>query len=297
MGSPRHTKKYYREWIRYGKYPLTQNCYLRKIIGVQETVLLVNHALARGTPAILVIFVVSRGSSSKALVLLVRMQIRHFRHFRQKPPFSGGTKAWFTNNTIFGTPNLLWNNCFSKITNFTCVIPRKSRSFLEISRAQNPPIITKNNFQGVIFVFFYWMSGDKNLLWRKPPLQRGLRNACFLRKRGSKTVQMLKNYSGGKDTDSSAVVSLVWKGPLGDWAQKRRFPQKIHWFSQKTCRPWVTRKRGYNWRGCRIKALFGRKCTHNRKQKKHKNAQTCAKRRTSLHSVCMQHPCLQGSAI
>ena len=64
-------------------------------IGVQETVLLVNHALARGTPAIFVIFVVSRGSSSKALVLLVRMQIRHFRHFRQNPPFSGGTKARF----------------------------------------------------------------------------------------------------------------------------------------------------------------------------------------------------------
>ena len=74
------------------------------IIGVQETVLLVNHALARGTPAIFVIFVVSRGWSSKALVLLVRMQIRHFRHFRQKPPFSGGTKARFTKSTVFGTP-------------------------------------------------------------------------------------------------------------------------------------------------------------------------------------------------
>ena len=73
---------------------------------VQETVLLVNHALAR--PAIFVIFVVSRGSSSKALVLLVRMQIRHFRHFRQKPPFSGGTKARFTKSTVFGTPT---NDC------------------------------------------------------------------------------------------------------------------------------------------------------------------------------------------
>ena len=59
-------------------------------IGVQETVLFVNHALARGTPAIFVIFVVSRGSSSKALVLLVRMQIRHFRHFR--PLFLAGQK-------------------------------------------------------------------------------------------------------------------------------------------------------------------------------------------------------------
>ena len=68
--------------------------------------LLVNHALARGTPAVFVIFVVSRGSSSKALVLLVRIQIRHFRHFRQKPPFSGGTKARFTKSTVFGTPSL-----------------------------------------------------------------------------------------------------------------------------------------------------------------------------------------------
>ena len=75
--------------------------------GVQKTVLLVNHALARGTPAIFVIFVVSRGSSSKALVLLVRMQIRHFRHFRQNPPFSGGTKARFTKSTVFGTPTSL----------------------------------------------------------------------------------------------------------------------------------------------------------------------------------------------
>ena len=61
-------------------------------IGVQETVLLVNHALARGTPAIFVIFVVSRGSSSKALALLVRMQIRHFRHFRQNLLFLAGQK-------------------------------------------------------------------------------------------------------------------------------------------------------------------------------------------------------------
>ena len=71
-------------------------------VGVQETVLLVNHALARGTPAIFVIFVVSRGSSSKALVLLVRMQIRHLRHFRQKPPCSGGTKARFTKAPFSG---------------------------------------------------------------------------------------------------------------------------------------------------------------------------------------------------
>ena len=46
----------------------------------QTTVPLVNHAFARGTPAIFVIF------SSKTLVLLVRTQIRHFRRFRQKTP-------------------------------------------------------------------------------------------------------------------------------------------------------------------------------------------------------------------
>ena len=80
------------------------------VFGVQETVLLVNHALARGTPAIFVIFVVSRGSSSKTLVLLVRMQIRHFRHFRQKSSFSGGTRARFTKSTVFGTPMFVLSN-------------------------------------------------------------------------------------------------------------------------------------------------------------------------------------------
>ena len=62
-------------------------------VGVQETVFLVNHAFARGTPVIFVIFVVSRGLSSKTLVSLVRMQIRHFRRFRQKPPLFGRDKG------------------------------------------------------------------------------------------------------------------------------------------------------------------------------------------------------------
>ena len=75
------------------------------LFGVQETVLLVNHALARGTPAIFVIFFVSRGSSGKALALLVRMQIRHFR--QKTPFFFGGTKARFTKSTVFRTPNFL----------------------------------------------------------------------------------------------------------------------------------------------------------------------------------------------
>ena len=61
---------------------------------------LVNHAFARGTPAIFVIFVVPRGLSSKTHVSLVRAQIRHFRRFRQKPPLFGGTKAQFTKSTV-----------------------------------------------------------------------------------------------------------------------------------------------------------------------------------------------------
>ena len=52
----------------------------------QETVPLVNHAFARVTPANFVISVLSRGLSSKALVLRVRTQIRHFRCFLQKNP-------------------------------------------------------------------------------------------------------------------------------------------------------------------------------------------------------------------
>ena len=63
---------------------------------------LVNHAFARVTPAIFVIFVVSPGLSSKALVFLVRAQIHHLRRFRQKPPLLGGTKARFSKGTVFG---------------------------------------------------------------------------------------------------------------------------------------------------------------------------------------------------
>ena len=92
---------------------------------------LVNHAFARVPPAIFVIFVVfSRGLSSKALVLLVRMQIRHFRRFRQKnkKPVFRGTKARFTKGTVFGTlifrieifqgRDLCWNPSCSKIGNW-----------------------------------------------------------------------------------------------------------------------------------------------------------------------------------
>ena len=66
------------------------------VFRVQETVLLVNHAFARGTLAIFVIFIGSRGLSSKTLVLLVRTQIRHFRRFRQKNP-----SFWRDKSTVY----------------------------------------------------------------------------------------------------------------------------------------------------------------------------------------------------
>ena len=59
--------------------------------------LLVNHALARGHPPF-------SSFSSLHGVRAAKPLIRHFRHFRQKPPFSGGTKARFTKSTVFGTP-------------------------------------------------------------------------------------------------------------------------------------------------------------------------------------------------
>ena len=69
---------------------------------VQETVLLVN----RATPAIFVIFVVSQGLSSKTLVLLVRMQIRHFRRFRQNPLFLAGQKHGLPKAPFLGPQSL-----------------------------------------------------------------------------------------------------------------------------------------------------------------------------------------------
>ena len=61
-------------------------------IRVQETVLLVNHALARGTPAIFVIFVVSRGSSSKALFYWLECRFVIFAIFVKTPLFLAGQK-------------------------------------------------------------------------------------------------------------------------------------------------------------------------------------------------------------
>ena len=59
-------------WKSTGKQPILRN----------KNVPLVNHAFARVTPAPFVIFVVFVGLSRKALVSLVRMQIRHFPRFR-----------------------------------------------------------------------------------------------------------------------------------------------------------------------------------------------------------------------
>ena len=86
-----------------GRTPRPKKLSPHHCIREQKTVPLVNHAFARGTPAI---FVVSRGLSSKTLVLLVRTQICHFRRFRQKPPCFGGTKARFTKSTVSWTPTV-----------------------------------------------------------------------------------------------------------------------------------------------------------------------------------------------
>ena len=44
------------------------------------------------------------GFEQQSPVLLVRMQIRHFRRFRQKPPLFGGTKAWVYSKSPFLGP-------------------------------------------------------------------------------------------------------------------------------------------------------------------------------------------------
>ena len=72
--------------------------------GVQETVLLVNHALARGTPAIFVFSSFRGVRAAKPLLYWLECRFVIFAIFIQKPPFSGGTKARFTKGTVFGTP-------------------------------------------------------------------------------------------------------------------------------------------------------------------------------------------------
>ena len=63
----------------------------------------VNHAFARVTPAIFVVFVVFTGSEKKALVLQVTTQIRHFAVFVKTLCLAGdkGTVKRFTKGTIF----------------------------------------------------------------------------------------------------------------------------------------------------------------------------------------------------
>ena len=59
---------------------------------VQETVLLVNHALARGTPAIFVIFVVSRVRAAKPLFYWLECRFVIFAIFVKNPLFLVGQK-------------------------------------------------------------------------------------------------------------------------------------------------------------------------------------------------------------
>ena len=56
----------------------------------EQTPLFLNHAFARVTPAIFVIFVVFGGLKSEPLFSVGRMQIRHFRRFRQNGRFGRG---------------------------------------------------------------------------------------------------------------------------------------------------------------------------------------------------------------
>ena len=66
-----------------------------------------NHAFADVTPAIFLILSFSQGLSSKALVLLVRTQIRRFRHFRQEPPpLLAGDKGTVYQRRLFWTPTI-----------------------------------------------------------------------------------------------------------------------------------------------------------------------------------------------
>ena len=62
---------------------------------------------------IFVIFVVSRGLSSKALVLLVRTQIRHFRRFRQNPLFFWRDKGTVYQKHRFLDPEYFDSNILS----------------------------------------------------------------------------------------------------------------------------------------------------------------------------------------
>ena len=124
-----------------------RNMYLRwrcspegvALIREQKTVPLVNHAFARGTPAIFVVFVVSRGLSSKALVLLARTQIRHFRRFRQNPPRFGGTKARFTKSTVSWTPNWYRTRTTTFLIVRTCYRPPNPEKIKVLSSTKTFP--------------------------------------------------------------------------------------------------------------------------------------------------------------
>ena len=127
-------------------------------IRVQEAVLWVNHALARGTPAIFVIFVVSRGSSSKALVLLVRMQIRHFSPLSSKTPPWSPFLCFFRFLCFFGVVSTLAFFVVQRAFGGS-----KKRSFDEKSAGRNS------------------QTGERSLFWAKKAQKRAKqqRNCAF----------------------------------------------------------------------------------------------------------------------
>ena len=74
-------------------------------------------------------------------------QKREDRHF-----LAIHTQAYTLWHKIITYEKLFWNNYFRKKLRISRVIPWKYLSFLDISRAQKPSEITKNNSQGIIFV-------------------------------------------------------------------------------------------------------------------------------------------------
>ena len=70
-----------------------------------------NHAFARVTLAVFVIFVVSTGPEKQNPCLLGRFQIRHFCRFRRNPLLAGA-KARFTKSPVFVTPHFSVDSYF-----------------------------------------------------------------------------------------------------------------------------------------------------------------------------------------
>ena len=98
----------------------SENC-----VKEEQTRLFLNHAFAWVTPAIFVIFVVFGSTvwGAKPLSSLGRMQIRHFRRFRQNGPFLAGDK-----NTVYQKHGLCHPECELKFLG--CDLARNVKSII-----------------------------------------------------------------------------------------------------------------------------------------------------------------------